>query len=85
MIEPWILATLVLVALVVLAFVRFCAGPAAPDRAVALDAVNTLTIASMVLLAVAFNEVVFVDVAIVYALLSFVATLFLAKYLGGDL
>lgn len=85
MIEPWIPATLMLVALVVLAFVRFCAGPNAPDRAVALDVVNTLTIASMVLLAVAFNEVVFVDVAIVYALLSFVATLFLAKHLGGDL
>jgi len=47
--------------------------------------VNTLTIAAMILLAIAYGEVIFVDVAIVYALLSFVGTLYIAKYLGGDL
>ena len=35
----------------------------------------------MVILGIAFNEVIYVDVAIVYALLSFVTTLFIAKYL----
>jgi multicomponent Na+:H+ antiporter subunit F len=85
MIEPWIPAVLVLVALIALALVRLAIGPTAPDRVVALDAVNTLTIAAMILLAIAYGEVVFVDVAIVYALLSFVGTLYIAKYLGGDL
>ena len=32
-------------------------------------------------LGVALNEVIYVDVAIVYALLSFVTTLFIAKYI----
>jgi len=85
MIEPWIPAVLALVVLIALALVRLAVGPTAPDRVVALDAVNTLTIAAMILLAIAYGEVVFVDVAIVYALLSFVGTLYIAKYLGGDL
>jgi len=31
----------------------------------------------------AFNEIIYIDVAIVYALLSFITTLFIAKYLEG--
>ena len=58
---------------------------AAPDRAIALDTVNTLTIAAMILLGVIYQEVIFVDVAIVYGLLSFVSTLYIAKYIGGEL
>ncbi|EJG06932.1 MAG: monovalent cation/H+ antiporter complex subunit F [Methanofollis liminatans] len=85
MIEPWIPAVLALVVLIALALVRLASGPTAPDRVVALDVVNTLTIAAMILLAIAYGEVIFVDVAIVYALLSFVGTLYIAKYLGGDL
>lgn len=85
MIEPWMPVVLALVVLIALALVRLAAGPTAPDRVVALDTVNTLTVAAMILLAIAYGEVVFVDVAIVYALLSFVGTLYIAKYLGGDL
>jgi multicomponent Na+:H+ antiporter subunit F len=39
----------------------------------------------MIVLAAAFRQILFVDVAIVYALLSFVGTLYIAKYLGGEL
>jgi multicomponent Na+:H+ antiporter subunit F len=39
----------------------------------------------MILLGVVFQEVVIVDVAIVYGLLSFVSTLYIAKYIGGEL
>ena len=64
-----------------LALVRVAKGPTAPDRLVGLDAINTLVIAVMVLLAAAFRETWLVDVAIVYALLSFVGTLFFARHL----
>ncbi|MGC9529350.1 MAG: monovalent cation/H+ antiporter complex subunit F [Candidatus Bipolaricaulaceae bacterium] len=64
---------------------RLGIGPTAADRAVALDTVNTLVVASMVLLGAAFDQVVLVDVAIVYALLSFVGTLYIARYLEGGL
>jgi len=35
----------------------------------------------MVILGAAFDQVTYIDVAIVYALLSFVTTLFVAKYI----
>lgn len=70
---------------VILALIRVLRGPTAPDRAVGVDTINTIVIVGMVAFGAAFNEVIYIDVAIVYALLSFVSTLFIAKYLeGGD-
>jgi multicomponent Na+:H+ antiporter subunit F len=85
MIDAWILAVLCLAVLMALATVRLVLGPTAPDRAIALDTVNTLTIAAMIIFGVIFREIIFVDVAIVYGLLSFVSTLYIAKYIGGEL
>ena len=81
----WIFAASVLASLMLLAMVRLLKGPTSADRVVALDAINTLVVASMIVLAAEFRQVVFVDVAIVYALLSFVGTLYIAKYLGGEM
>jgi len=39
----------------------------------------------MVAYALASMEYVFIDVAIVYALLSYIGTLYIAKYLEGDI
>ena len=44
MIDAWILAILCLVGLMALATVRLVLGPTAPDRVIALDTVNTLTL-----------------------------------------
>jgi multicomponent Na+:H+ antiporter subunit F len=85
MIDAWILTVLCLTVLMALATVRLVLGPTAPDRVIALDTVNTLVIASMILFGVVFKEIIFVDVAIVYGLLSFVSTLYIAKYIGGEL
>jgi len=81
----WIFTVMVFVGLILLAMVRLLKGPTAADRVVALDAINTLVVASMIALGVAFKQVLFIDVAIVYALLAFVGTLYIAKYLGGEL
>jgi len=85
MIDAWIITVLCLTVLMVLATVRLVLGPTAPDRVIALDAVNTLVIAAMIIFGVIYQEVIFVDVAIVYGLLSFVSTLYIAKYIGGEL
>ncbi|KUG20254.1 MAG: cation:proton antiporter [Methanomicrobiaceae archaeon] len=85
MIDAWFFAVIVLAVLIVLSIVRLILGPTAPDRVVALDTVNTLTVASMILLGALYRQVIFIDVAIVYALLSFVSTLYIAKYLGGEM
>ncbi|HPJ56038.1 MAG TPA: monovalent cation/H+ antiporter complex subunit F, partial [Kiritimatiellia bacterium] len=75
----WLFTVTVLAALMLLAMVRLFKGPTSADRVVALDAINTLVVASMIVLAAAFRQILFVDVAIVYALLSFVGTLYIAK------
>lgn len=85
MMDIWLITVAVLAALIVLTMVRLFIGPTAPDRVVALDAINTLTVAAMIVLGVYYQETTFVDVAIVYALLSFVGTLYIAKYIGGEM
>ena len=68
---------------VVMAIIRVIKGPTAPDRVVGLDTINTIVIVGMVIFGAAFNDVIYIDVAIVYALLSYISTLFIAKYLEG--
>lgn len=62
---------------------RIFLGPTAPDRAVALDTLNTLVVGGMIALGAGMVETLFIDIAIVYAILSFITTLFISKYLEG--
>ena len=67
--------------LVLLLCWRIWRGPTTSDRVVGLDAVNTIVVALMILLAAKMREPILVDVAIVYALLSYVGTLYIARTL----
>ena len=81
----YLVVLLALLLCVIMAMIRVIRGPTAPDRIVGLDTINTIVLVSMVIFGAAFNAVIYIDVAIVYALLSFISTLFIAKYLeGGD-
>ena len=64
---------------------RLLVGPTTADRLVALDVVNTLVSGIMLLLGAVYDSVVMVDVAIVYMALSFVSTLYFARYLEGGI
>ncbi len=76
------LITAVIIAFfIILPLFRLITGPTVPDRVVALDTINTYIVAAMILFGAAFEEIIYIDVAIVYALLSYVATLYIAKYL----
>jgi multicomponent Na+:H+ antiporter subunit F len=79
----FLLVVIALVLCIILALIRVFRGPTAPDRAVGVDTINTMVIVGMVAYGAAFQEVIYIDVAIVYALLSFISTLFIAKYLEG--
>ena len=79
----YLIILLLLFIAIILAAVRIIKGPTAPDRVVGLDTVNTAVIVGMVIFGAAYREVIYIDVAIVYALLSFISTLFIAKYLEG--
>ena len=52
----------------------------APDRAVALDVLTLITLPLLVGVAAAEGRIVYLDVAVVYALLSFLGVVALARY-----
>ncbi|MDD3573495.1 cation:proton antiporter [Methanospirillum sp.] len=85
MIEMFMVAALITVIIGFGAMIRLILGPTNPDRVVAVDTINTLTVAVLILLSVLYEQFIFIDVAIVYALLSFVSTLYIAKHIGGEL
>lgn len=64
---------------------RVLVGPTVPDRVVGIDTVNTMVVSLLVLFGGAFDRGIYVDVAIVYALLSFIGTVYVSKYLEGRL
>lgn len=84
-IQLFVGAASILGVLAVVIFFRLIAGPTNADRAVALDTLNTLAIAAMIILAVIKDSIVMVDVAIVYAALSFVGTMFIARHIEGGM
>ena len=79
----WLPAAIVMVICIIIAVAKIFIGPGAPTRLVAFDTTNTLVVAIMVLLAIMFDQVIFVDVAIVYALLSFIMALYVARFIEG--
>lgn len=85
MTDLFLIAATITVIIAFIALIRLIIGPSVPDRVVAVDTINTLTVATLILLGVVYQQYIFIDVAIVYALLSFVSTLYIAKYIGGEL
>ncbi len=73
------------IALSLMVLIRFIKGPSVADRAVAVDAVDVLLDMALVIFALYSGRSVFLDIAIVTALLGFVATTMVGKYLEGKL
>ena len=69
----------------IFALIRIFIGPTIPNRMVGLDTLNTLIVSIMIVLAAAFGREIYISVAIVYTLLSFIGTLYISKYVEGDL
>ena len=63
---------------------RIARGPTAPDRTVAIDVLGTLVVGFVALLTALTGKAFLLNVALVWALISFVGTLALARYLLGD-
>ncbi|MDN6297910.1 MAG: monovalent cation/H+ antiporter complex subunit F [Halomonas sp.] len=68
-----------------LAFVRVVRGPSLPDRAVALELFSTIVMGLVGVQAIASGVASFLDVAIVIALMGFLASIGFARFLerGG--
>ena len=66
---------------IVLAFIRLLLGPNIPDRLMALDVLTTVGVGIAALYAVAFDQPVYLDVAIVLALVAFLGTVAFSRYI----
>ncbi len=76
---------LVSVALI-LSFIRLVMGPDLPDRILALDTLYINSIALLILLGINLNSTLYFEAALLIAVMGFIATLALSKYLlRGDI
>lgn len=75
-----VVLAILLVALL-LTLVRLLYGPTHADRVVALDLASILSVGVAEVFAFVYEDPLFVDVALVLAVTSFLATLGLARYL----
>ena len=65
------------------AVIRLIVGPTPADRVVSLDTLNVIVIGVIGLLALTFNNSLYLDIAIVYGILAFIETVVFARYLEG--
>lgn len=67
--------------LALLLFIRFIKGETAADRCLAADNIDNLTCLMLVLYSLYTGRAIYFDIAIVGALLGFIGTVFVARYL----
>ena len=79
----FLICIIVIAVMAILCLVRAIIGPKLADRIMAVNMIGTLTIAIIILLSVLLNESMMLDVALVYAVISFVAVMVLTQiYIG---
>ena len=77
------LAAILAGAAFLLALYRFVKGPCPGDRVVAFDVMTIVTITGIMLTALVEGRGIYLDVALIYALLSFLGVIVVARYLEG--
>lgn len=89
---PWFLALAIQAGLIItsaitlLAGYRVIVGPTTPDRVVALDVIATNVVTIAVLFALDTGEGAIIDVALVLAIIGFISTVAVARYVTeGDI
>ncbi len=70
---------------ILIATIRLFRGPTAPDRAIALDTMTLISISTIVLVALFAGRVIYLDAAMVYAVLSFIGVVAMARHFEGGL
>ncbi|RCK71657.1 MAG: Na(+) H(+) antiporter subunit F [Anaerolineae bacterium] len=74
-----------LIAAVLLCLYRVASGPSLPDRVVGLDLLSSVTVGFIAVYAVVSGEIIYIDVAMVLALIAFLGTVAFAYFIekGG--
>jgi len=65
---------------ILLSFIRFIKGPHLTDRVVAFDTMGIIAVSLLILLSVAKKDSIYLDVALVFALIGFIGTIVFARF-----
>ena len=76
-------AIIILALLIFCCFIRAIKGPTVADRIVPINMIGTMTIMIITILAIKLKEGYLVDVATIYAMISFLAVVVLTKVFMG--
>jgi len=79
------IAAVIMLISLVLAIIRLLLGPTVGDRAVALDAMTIISLSLIGWIALSSGREIYLDVALVYGLISFVGIVAIARYLERGL
>lgn len=77
-------ATLAIFGAIILAIVRVIAGPSLYDRILAVNMLGTKTVLLIALLGFVMGRPEFLDIAIVYALINFIAVIGVLRFSDSD-
>lgn len=79
------LALIIIMISIALGIFRLVKGPTVVDRVIALDLLTLIAIALITIIAHITSRFIYIDVALVYGLLSFLSVLAVARYLERGL
>lgn len=74
-------AALVFVSLPLILLYRVVRGPTMQDRVIAVNAIGSNTVIVLALVAAALGQPGFLDIALVYALLNFILSIAISKFI----
>ena len=79
------IALFIMLASILLTLVRFVKGPSVVDRVISFDVMSIVSIALIAMIAHSVSRVIYLDVALIYGLLSFLGVLIVSRYLERGL
>ncbi|MBN2041785.1 MAG: pH regulation protein F [Spirochaetes bacterium] len=85
MVTFFIIMGIGLCVLILLVLYRVAFGPGIYNRVAAMSAIGTKTLVILLIIGIVYDRVdMFIDISIVYALLNFIGTLAVARYLESE-
>lgn len=73
------------IALALILCIRFVKGPTAADRAMVADSIEIMTDMALILFALYTGRSIYLDIALITAIIGFVGSVIIGKYLEGRL
>ena len=70
---------------ILVALVRFVKGPEKVDRIVAIDVISIIGLTLILLMSTIMKRIIYIDVAIVYAILGFIGVIVVSRFLKRGL